>query len=124
MRAALIIALIALPAFASASQRDVLYGTWGTAKQCAREPLRPGLTVNAEPVVIGPQWLRQGAISCLLTWFPIEPRGDGIFTGAYAQCGEDAVRAYALRMFLSGGALTIRWDFLVSNGPLGRCSGP
>ncbi len=121
MRHALVIALLALPAAAAAEERDALYGTWGTAQQCAREPLLPGRTFRAEPLEIGAEWLRQGPIACRLDWFPIERRDGGVFTGAFAQCGEDAVRDYVLRMTLSGGRLTIRWDFLVSNGPLARC---
>lgn len=121
MRHALLLALMILPVAAAADERDVLYGSWGTAQQCAREPLRPGLTVRAEPIEIGAQWLKQGPIWCKLDWFPLEERDDGVFTGAYAHCGEDSVQQYFLRMNLSEESLTIRWDFLVSNGPLARC---
>ncbi|MEM6358319.1 MAG: hypothetical protein AAF844_21885, partial [Pseudomonadota bacterium] len=66
MRHALLFALIALPTIVAADDRAVLYGTWGTVQQCAREPLQPGLTAQAEPFEIGAQWLKQGQIWCRL----------------------------------------------------------
>ncbi len=113
------LALIATPAVAG--ERSVFFGTWGTAKQCAREPIRSGGTVLAEPFVIGANWLKQGQHWCRLRWGPLEVRDDGFFTAAHAQCGEDAVRGYFLGMILLGEDLTLRWDFPVSNGPLQRC---
>jgi hypothetical protein len=56
MRLAFLIVLLALqipPALAE--DRTVFCETWGTAKQCARQPLKPGGTVLAEPFVIGPR---------------------------------------------------------------------
>ncbi|MEM6945942.1 MAG: hypothetical protein AAF565_19535, partial [Pseudomonadota bacterium] len=78
-------------------------------------------TVLAEPFEIGPEWLRHGKIWCRLTWYPAEARENGAFTAAQAQCGEDAVRGYFLRMELSEGRLQLRWNFLISSGPLDRC---
>ena len=122
MRLPLLIALIVLLAApAGADDRSALYGTWGTAKQCTRAPVKPGGTVLSEPFVIGPEWLRQGTFWCRLTWGPMEPRENGVFTGAHAQCGEDAARGYFLGMILTGDDLTLRWDFPLSNGPLQRC---
>ena len=121
MRYALLIVLLAFPA--TAGERTVFYGTWGTAEQCARAPIKPGGTVLAQPFEIGAGWLKQGRIWCRLRWFPVQPREDGSFTGANAQCGEDAVRDYILRMELSGDDLTLRWGLLRSNGPLRRCPG-
>lgn len=121
MRYAVLIALLACPAAVTAAEREVFYGTWGTAKQCAREVIKPGGTVVAEPFVIGPEWLRQGQISCRLSWFPVDTREGNLFSGARAQCGEDAVRDYLLRMELSGTDLTLRWSLFQSNGPLARC---
>ena len=120
MRYALALILLAHPA-AAAEERAHFYGTWGTAKQCAREPIKPGVTVLAEPFEIRPGWLRNGTQWCRLNWGPIEAREDGFFTAAYASCGEDAVRDYFLGMELSGDALTLRWDFPFFNGPLARC---
>ena len=115
------IALFTLPAAAADGKYDRFHGTWGTAKQCAREPLKPGITVLAEPFEIGSQWLRQGMHWCKLTWGPVEPRENGAFTAAYAACGEDAVRNYFISIERTGDHLTLRWDFPHSNGPLSRC---
>ncbi|MEM6486900.1 MAG: hypothetical protein AAF677_01300 [Pseudomonadota bacterium] len=112
----------ALPAAAQSDERKRLYGTWGTDQQCAREPLAPDLTILAEPFEIGPQWLKRGQVWCALNWFPVEQRPDGIFTGAFARCGEDGVRDYVVGMRLTGDSLTLRWDFFsVVNGPLAQC---
>ncbi|MEM7429230.1 MAG: hypothetical protein AAF441_24360 [Pseudomonadota bacterium] len=119
MRLILLLCLFTLPA--AADERKPFYGTWGTAKQCAGAPIKPGGTVRAEPFEIGPEWLRHGQIWCRLKWFPVQPRSEGLFTGAQAQCGEDAVSDYFLRMQLSGSDLTLRWGFLLQNGPLARC---
>jgi hypothetical protein len=121
MRLLVLIVLLALSAAAFADERERFYGTWGTAKQCAREPIKPGGTVLAEPFEISADWLRQGQFGCSLRWGPMDRRENGFFTGANAQCGEDAARAYFLGMRLSGDELTLRWDFPVSNGPLRRC---
>lgn len=121
MRLAILFALLAFPV--SADERQAFYGTWGTAKQCAGELIKPGGTVAAEPFEIRDEWLRQGRIWCRLDWFPIESREDGLFTGAYARCGEDAVRDYFLRIKRSGDQLTLHWDLLQSSGPLAQCPG-
>ncbi len=114
---------LAAGAAAAADEREVFYGTWGTARQCDRAPIQPGGTVLAEPFEIDAEWLKHGRIWCRLDWFPIEPRGDGFFTGARAQCGEDSAVDYLLGMELSGDVLTLRWDFHLV-GPLARCPGP
>lgn len=126
MRIAVFIALLALPGLAGAvdaDERAAFYGVWGTPKQCAREPIKPGGTVIAQPFEISADGLRQGQFGCHLRWGPIERREDGLFTVANAQCGEDSARSYLLGLVLSGKDLTLRWDFPVSNGPLRRCSG-
>ncbi|MEM8795847.1 MAG: hypothetical protein AAGE61_09800 [Pseudomonadota bacterium] len=130
MRAFILLSLTVLPAFLGvtasfpANAEDghkTFYGTWGTEKQCAREPIKEGGTVLSEPFEIDREWLRQGTFFCRLNWGPIEKRQDGVFTGANAQCGEDSVRGYFLGFVLSNDQLTVRWDFPQSNGPLDRC---
>lgn len=121
MRYVFLIALLAFPA--AANEREVFYGVWGTAKQCSRTPVKSGGTVLAEPFEISANWLRQGRLWCRLNWFPMQPREDGLFTGAHAQCGEDSIRGYSLGMELSGDSLALRWDLLLLNGPLARCPG-
>ena len=119
MRFALLILLLAGPA--AADERKVFYGTWGTEKQCSNKPIKPGGTVLAQPFTIGPDWLGHGAVWCRLSWLAVEPRQDGAFTGVRAQCGEDSVRGFFIRLDLSRDRLTLRWDFPVTNGPLMRC---
>lgn len=102
-------------------EHEPLYGTWGTEAQCARALLLPGGTKLAEPVQIDADWLRQGQLWCRLAWFPVSQRPDGLFTGAFAQCGEDAVRDYRLGLFLENDMLTLRWTLTYAQGPLHRC---
>lgn len=105
-----------------ADGRESLFGTWGTAAQCARKPLKPGGTVLAEPFLINDEWLRHGQLWCRLRWFPIENRENELFTGAFAQCGEDSVRSYMLRMTLAtDNTLNLKWGLARSNGPLAIC---
>lgn len=120
MRCLLWIALLASTA-AAADGREAIYGTWGTEAQCSGQPIKPGGTVLAEPFEISADWLGHGRVWCKLEWFPVEPREGGLFTGARALCGEDSVRSYFLGIGLSGEALTLRWNFGFSNGPLKRC---
>ncbi|MEM9602458.1 MAG: hypothetical protein AAGA11_06325 [Pseudomonadota bacterium] len=98
-----------------------LFGTWGTASHCARLPIQPGGTVLAEPFEVGPDWLRHGTLWCALTWGPVQPRDNGLFSAAHARCGEDAVRAYFLRFNLEDDALTLRWGPFLSNSDLLPC---
>ena len=128
VRCAVLAAIIVLPVLSTASasaspasEHNRFFDRWGTAKQCARQPIIPGGSVLAEPFNISRQWLQQGRIWCQLKWGPVETRGDGYFSGASAQCGEDAARGYFIGMALVDDKLTMRWDFPVSNGPLERC---
>ena len=119
MRYFFLIIFLTAPA---ADKREAFYGRWGTLKQCSHEPIKFGGTVLAEPFEIDADWLRQGQLWCRLKWYPIEVRENGLFSGAFAQCGEDSVRDYSVGMILSDGNLTLRWGFPLSNGPLMRCS--
>ncbi|MEO1612063.1 MAG: hypothetical protein AAFU55_06885 [Pseudomonadota bacterium] len=116
-----------LAAPAVADEREALYGTWGAPAQCAGDPIKPGGTVMASPFEVGPEWLRQGALWCRLSWGPLERRETGVFAAARAQCGEDGVNGYFVTMETKGETkgetMTIRWDFLRVNGPLDRCVG-
>ncbi|MEM6679095.1 MAG: hypothetical protein AAF675_14620 [Pseudomonadota bacterium] len=116
-----VVAMMASPLPAAADPHAVFHGSWGTEKQCTRALIKPGGTVQAAPVEIGPEWLKQGQVWCRLRWLPSEARGDGYFTAAHAQCGEDSVQDYYLRMELADAALTLRWDVLLAVGPLERC---
>lgn len=106
---------------AAEAEREVFYGSWGSADQCARTLIQETGTVSYEPFIVGPDWLQHGRVYCRLSWLPIEARPDGLFTAALAQCGEDAVRDYLLTMTLSDDGMTLRWEFPVF-GPLSRCA--
>jgi len=127
LRAALIMSL--LPVLASASPLGALVGTWGDARQCARDFIQEGGTVRAAPVVISAGWLRQGTIWCQLFWFPPQDRPDGLFATADALCGEDAVRNWRIGFSLTtgldgdtGGTLRILWGESLVSAPLSRCA--
>lgn len=119
MRVALCLILFANPA--TADDTTAFHGTWGTPAQCAGEPLKPGGTVMAAPFEIDDTFLRQGAIWCRLSWGVLADRPAGQTATAFAQCGEDNVRHYRVGFERKGEALTLRWDFPLSNGPLQRC---
>lgn len=125
MRTVFLILLLIFPAKAlAADKHEAFYGTWGTVKQCAREPIKQGGTFLAEPFEISKRWLKKGQLYCSLNWAAIDTRKNGFFTGAHAICGEDSLRGYFVGMELSGEDLTLRWDFPLSNGPLARCPRP
>lgn len=105
----------------AASEREEFFGTWGTARQCSGEPIKPGGTVLAAPFEITYGWIKHRQLWCRLSWYPVEQRENGIFTAADAICGEDTPRSYLLRMDRSGDQLTLRWSLTRSNGPLTRC---
>ncbi|WP_421702624.1 hypothetical protein [Aliiroseovarius sp.] len=107
--------------FAAPALANPLEGRWGTAAQCAGLPIVAGGTRLAAPVEVGAEWLKQGEVWCRLTWFAAQPRADGLFRAARAQCGEDSVRGYNLGFALEGETLTLLWDEALVNGPLSRC---
>ena len=120
--AAGIIAAICLAGVSAADERrSALYGSWGDARQCARDLIIPGGTVRAEPFEIAEGWLRHRQIWCQLSWFDVTFRPGGLFTTAVALCGDDSTRSYRLDFALSHGFLTLIWDETLVNGPLGRC---
>lgn len=121
MRIWFLIWLTLIPAALSADERAVLYGTWGDARQCAREPLLPGGTQRAAPFVLSEGWLRHGQTWCSLTWFPAQHRPGGIFVSTRALCGEDSARDFRLDILRRGDTLRLIWDEALVNGPLGRC---
>lgn len=121
MRYFLFLFCLLVPSVLHAEERERLLGTWGTEKQCSRSLILDRGTVRAEPFEISANWLKHGDLWCKLTWFPVEKRANGFFTGAFAACGEDAVRNYLLGMVMADDTLTLRWDFPIKNGPLDRC---
>lgn len=120
MHIATLSVVVAAAAAAAAEHRE-FFGTWGTPKQCARQPIKPGGTVLAAPIEISRGWLKQGQLWCGLKWGPVANRADGVFTAAHAQCGEDSQRAYFLGLTLTGDQLRLRWTLTHANGSLRRC---
>ena len=84
------------------------------------ELLRDGADFSFD---IRPGWLRHGGQWCRLSWFPAQPRENGLFVTSHALCGEDSNRSYRLDFDLSGEELTLIWDEQLANGPLRRCPG-
>ena len=107
----------------NADERAILYGEWGTAKQCARQPIKQDGTRLAQPYELDATWLKQGNLYCQLNWGPIEHRGggSGIFTAAHAACGEDTIRSYFLGIELRDQQLRLSWGFPNFSPPLSRC---
>ena len=122
MRIFLLFFAVILTTPAHADKREKLYGTWGTEKQCARAPVVPGSLVESEPFVINSEWVKRGVIWCKLSWFPVEDKQDGFFTGANALCGEDTIQNYILSMTLAKDELTILWGHSNKKGPLKLCT--
>ena len=114
--------LIATPAFAQTPPR--LLGSWGTEAQCNRLLHTPRGTVRAEPFRVSDGWLAHGALWCRLTFFPAQPRPDGLYATARASCGEDNVQTHMLAFDLAKGTLTLIWNESLINGPLARCAPP
>ena len=119
----LFIALSLVTVSAYASDREALFGDWGTSAQCARELITPKGTKHAAPFVINSEWLRHGDSWCYLNWGTVAPSSDGLFAVAQAQCGEDAVRGYTINFRLNGEELNLSWDLWHKVGPLMRCPG-
>lgn len=115
---------LATPALADTHEPQAIYGVWGDVRQCARAVILEGGTRRAAPVEIAEGWLKQGTIWCRLTWFPSEPRANGLFASAQALCGEDSPLGYRLDALLAGEELSLIWDEALVNGPMRRCGVP
>lgn len=87
-----------------------LLGIWGTAEQCAAHESGNNDNPRLFPYRISGDWIRQGNIYCYLSWRDHEGDSDGLRAYALAQCGEDNLREYQLRLLLQQGELQIRWS--------------
>ncbi|MDH3761757.1 MAG: hypothetical protein OEU50_12305 [Gammaproteobacteria bacterium] len=87
-----------------------ILGVWGTAEQCIA--YRHGKTDSPRlfPYRISDDWVRQGEIYCYLSWHDAEQVGDDFRVYALAQCGEDNLREYQLKLNLQQQKLRIRWS--------------
>ena len=124
MRFMVLLFLFSFPIHAEAEDRAAFYGSWGTGKQCAGKPIKPGGSVLARPYEITADWLKHGDQWCQLNWGPVEKRDGGTFSAAHAHCGEDSLRTYFLGLELTGEKLRLRWDFPQISAPLQRCQKP
>ena len=105
----------------SASDRQKLFGEWGTDAQCAGTPIVPNGTKLAAPFIISDDWLGHGEVWCRLKWSGPPKTSEGLFTTAFAPCGEDVVRDYRINFRLIDNELTLNWGLGINNGPLKRC---
>ena len=99
----------------------VLYGTWGTAEQCAahRAGIRDDFT--RFPYVISDQWIQHGLIYCRISWQSHHDDDTVTQARAMVQCGEDSVRDYRVSFRLQQGLLQMRWSEHFTTRPLERC---
>ena len=100
---------------------ELIFGKWGTDKQCARELITAKGTKRAAPFEISTDWLGHGDVWCRLKWGTPTTTSDSLFTHAHALCGEDAVRAYLLKFYLTKSELTFTWNDSYKTGPIMRC---
>ncbi len=108
------------PAGGAVAAPDALLATWGTPDQCrARGDAAAG--PHRQAVEIGPQWLRQGLMYCLLTWHSHRADARGSLSRAHARCGEDLPRDYRVVFLLRDGELRIRWSQDFTTPALDRC---
>lgn len=101
-----------------ADDRAPFLGVWGTAAQCAGEPILKGGSKRASPFEITPDWLRNGETWCALRWFPVQ---SDRYASTRALCGEDSAISYRLDMLRDGETLRLIWNEALVNGPLIRC---
>jgi len=119
MRLLLVLVLIAPMAFAQEIQP--LIGKWGTDAQCSGSLITPKGTKRAAPFDVRTDWLEYGDVFCRLNWTSAQSTADGTRAIARAICGEDTQRDYLISFNLSGDTLTLVWDLVFQNGPMGRC---
>jgi len=92
----------------SASDRQKLFGEWGTDAQCAGTPIVPNGTKLAAPFIISDDWLGHGEVWCRLKWSGPPKTSEGLFTNR-------------INFRLIDNELTLNWGLGINNGPLKRC---
>lgn len=100
---------------------DSLLGTWGTGTQCDAHRAGDTSSPSLLPYEITQEWIRQGFIYCYLSWNGHEKGNDAVTAYARAQCGEDNLRDYRLRLRHSAGRLQIRWSEDFTTAKLQHC---
>ncbi len=87
-----------------------LFGTWGTAAQCAAHKTGNNTDMRLFPYVVSNDWIQQGMVYCYLVWREQFSDAAGTQAHALAQCGEDGLRDYQVFVDLREGRLRIRWS--------------
>ncbi len=100
---------------------DSLLGTWGTGTQCDAHRAGDISSPSLLPYEITREWIQQGFIYCYLSWIGYERAGDSVTAHAWAQCGEDNLRDYRLRLQRETDQLQIRWSEDFSTPQLQNC---
>ena len=100
---------------------EVLFGTRGSAAQCAAWRGTGQADLQQATYRIDRDWLLQGGIYCYLTWRSRFPLANGLEVHALAQCGEDTLREYDLVLRLQHDQLRLHWSQDFSTRPLLRC---
>ena len=98
------------PGWSSAPGPESLYGTWGTATQCAAHSAGRKDDYRLFPYIIDDQWIQHGLIYCRVNWRDHHSGADGTDAQAFVQCGEDSVRDYRVVFRLREGLLQMRWS--------------
>ena len=98
-----------------------VYGTWGTAAQCAHPRDDSTGIAHMQPYEISAQWIRQGWFHCYLTWLGQSNGDGGLEALALAQCGEDLLRDYRIVLSLREERLQIHWSADYSTPELRVC---
>ena len=89
---------------------QALFGTWGTAEQCAAHKAGNNTDLRLFPYVISNDWIQHGMVYCYLGWREQFTNASGAQAHAVAQCGEDSLRDYQVFLDLRDGSLRIRWS--------------
>lgn len=87
-----------------------LLGIWGTARQCSAYKSGNANDPGLFPYIITRDWIRQGFIYCYVAWYEQTSDAHGEKAFAYAQCGEDQLRDFQIRLSLQNGKLSMRWS--------------
>ena len=85
-------------------------GVWGTTRQCAAFQAGEANHPLLYPYHVTDRWIRQGPTHCYLNWQGSREIDGGLETTALAQCGEDNLREYRLRLRQRNERLQIRWS--------------
>ena len=101
---------------------DELFGVWGGAKQCAAFRADKYENPGLYPYEISDEWIRRGSLYCYLRWLGEDSGAEGLVVYAFAQCGEDTLRDFQLKLSLQRDRLRITWSPDFTTSELQVCS--